>query len=51
MADLAVYLLGLTGMTGVDLRDQIEAKMTKNAARVYQRLPNVVLAKGASEDD
>ena len=50
MADLAVYLLGLAEMTGVDLQDQIEAKMTKNAAR-YQRLPNGVLAKGTSEDD
>ena len=38
-------------MTGVDLQDQIEAKMTKNAARVYQRLPNGALVKGASEPD
>lgn len=51
MADLAVYLLGLAEMTGVDLQDQIEAKMTKNAAHVYQCLPNGVLAKGTSEAD
>jgi hypothetical protein len=33
-------------MTGVDLPDEIEAKMAKNEARTYQRLPNGVLAKG-----
>ena len=36
-------------MTGVDLQDEIEAKMAKNEARSYQRLPNGVLAK--SHDD
>ncbi len=36
-------------MTGVDLQDQIEAKMAKNAARVYRRLPNGALAKDTSE--
>ena len=45
LADVAIYLLGLAEMTGVDLQDEIEAKMAKNAARVYQRLPNGVLAK------
>ena len=38
-------LLSLAEMTGIDLQDQIEAKMAKNAKRVYQRLPNGVLAK------
>jgi hypothetical protein len=51
LADVAIYLLGLAEMTGVDLQDQIEAKMTKNAARVYRRLPNDLLAKGTSEAD
>jgi len=46
---VAIYLLGLAEMTGVDLQDEIEAKMAKNAARVYQRLANGVLAK--SSDD
>ena len=45
LADVAIYLLSLGEMTGIDLQDQIEAKMAKNAARVYQRLPNGVLAK------
>lgn len=49
LADVAIYLLGLAEMTGVDLQSQIEAKMAKNAARVYQRLPNGVLTKGPDE--
>jgi hypothetical protein len=51
LADAAIYLLGLAEMTGVDLQDQIEAKMAKNATRVYRRLPNGVLAKSTSEAD
>jgi NTP pyrophosphatase (non-canonical NTP hydrolase) len=49
LADVAIYLLGLAEMTGIDLQDEIEAKMTKNAARVYRRLPNGVLAKSSGE--
>ena len=51
LADVAIYLLSLAEMTGIDLQDQIDAKMTKNAARVYQRLPNGVLAKRRRNDD
>jgi hypothetical protein len=51
LADVAIYLLGLAEMTGVDLQDQIEAKMAKNAARVYRPLPNGVLAKSLDETD
>ncbi len=49
LADVAIYLLSLAEMTGVDLQDQLEAKMAKNEARVYQRLPNGALAKSTSE--
>jgi hypothetical protein len=38
-------------MTGIDLQDHIEAKMAKNAARVYRRLPNGVLAKRNADAD
>jgi hypothetical protein len=38
-------------MTGIDLQDQIEAKMAKNAARAYQRLPNGLLAKKNCDAD
>jgi hypothetical protein len=45
MADVAIYLLGLAQMTGVDLQDEIEAKIARNAECGYRRLPNGVLAK------
>ena len=51
LADVAIYLLSLAEMTGIDLQDQIEAKMAKNAARVYQPLPNGVLAKRNGDAD
>ena len=51
LADVAIYLLSLAEMTGIDLQDQIEAKMAKNAARVYQRLANGVLAKSNGDAD
>ena len=34
-------------MTGVDLQAEVEAKIEKNAARAYSRLPNGVLVKDA----
>ncbi len=46
---MAIYLLSLAEMTGIDLQNEIEAKMAKSAARVYQRLPNGVLAKSSGE--
>ena len=49
LADVAIYLLGLAEMTGIDLQDEIEAKMAKNLARVYHRLPNGALAKNSGE--
>ncbi|MDQ2814372.1 MAG: hypothetical protein M3Z75_21525 [Actinomycetota bacterium] len=39
LADVVIYLLGLAGMTGVDLQAEVEVKLAKNAARIYQRLP------------
>jgi hypothetical protein len=35
LADVAICLLGLAEMTGIDLQDEIEAKLAKNAARVF----------------
>src|SRR5437764_15283212 len=49
LADVAIYLLGLAEMTGVDLQDQVEAKLAKNATRTYRRLPNGALAKSPFE--
>ena len=49
LADVAIYLLGLAEMTGVNLQGEIEAKLATNAARVYQRQPNDALAKSSGE--
>jgi NTP pyrophosphatase (non-canonical NTP hydrolase) len=49
LADVAIYLLSVAEMTGVDLQDEIKAKMAKNTTRVYHPLPNGVLA--TSNDD
>jgi NTP pyrophosphatase (non-canonical NTP hydrolase) len=48
LADTAIYLLALAEMLGIDLQDEIEAKMTKNASRVCRRLPNGVLVKAGA---
>jgi hypothetical protein len=38
-------------MTGVDLQAEVEAKIEKNASRVYSRLPNGVLVKDPGSGD
>ncbi|HUK70245.1 MAG TPA: hypothetical protein VLW50_16065 [Streptosporangiaceae bacterium] len=48
LADTASHLLALAEMLGIDLQDEIEAKMAKNASRVYRRLPNGVLVKAGA---
>jgi NTP pyrophosphatase (non-canonical NTP hydrolase) len=40
LADVAIFLLGLSQMTGVDLAAEVEAKLKVNEARAYVRLPN-----------
>ena len=45
MADIAIYLLGLAQMQGVDLEKEILAKMKKNEARKYHRNDNGVMVK------
>ncbi|MGH8900094.1 MAG: MazG-like family protein [Egibacteraceae bacterium] len=37
LADVALYVLSLAEMAGVDLQDEVERKLRKNAARVYER--------------
>jgi NTP pyrophosphatase (non-canonical NTP hydrolase) len=40
LADVAIFLYGLAEMTGVDLDEQISAKLAVNQARTYTRLEN-----------
>lgn len=35
LADVALYVMGLATKTGIDLQDEMERKIAKNAKRVY----------------
>ena len=41
LADVAIYLLGLSEMLGYDLADEIEKKVFKNEKRVYKNIDGV----------
>ena len=43
IADIAIYLFGLSEMLGFDLEDEIVKKMRKNKKRVYKSVDGVVL--------
>jgi NTP pyrophosphatase (non-canonical NTP hydrolase) len=42
LADIAIYLLGLSEILGFDLGKEIEAKMKKNVKRKYQKVNGVL---------
>jgi NTP pyrophosphatase (non-canonical NTP hydrolase) len=39
LADVAIYLLGLAEMLGVELQEEVAAKLAKNTDRIYRPLP------------
>ena len=41
LADIAIYLMGLSEMLGFDLEDQILNKVSKNNKRVYKNIDGV----------
>lgn len=41
LADIAIYLMGLSEMLGFDLADEIEKKVFKNEKRVYKNIDGV----------
>jgi NTP pyrophosphatase (non-canonical NTP hydrolase) len=45
LADVMIYLAGLAQMTGVDLDAEVERKLAKNAARVYETGDDGVLRR------
>ena len=49
LADVAIYLLGLAEMTGVDLEAEVERKLAVNEAREYVRLANGTPVKAGKE--
>lgn len=42
LADIAIYLLGLSEMLGKDLQDEILKKVDKNSKRVYKNIDGVI---------
>lgn len=42
LADVAIYLLGLSEILGVDLQQEIERKMAINRARRYETIDGVL---------
>ncbi|MCI5521988.1 MAG: hypothetical protein MR411_05235 [Tenericutes bacterium] len=41
LADIAIYLMGLSEMLGFDLADEIEKKVSKNEKRIYKNIDGV----------
>lgn len=41
LADIAIYLMGLSEMLGFDLEDEIKKKHKKNVKRVYKTIDGV----------
>lgn len=41
LADVAIYLLGLSEMLGIDLEKEIEDKIIKNSERKYKKINGV----------
>ena len=41
LADIAIYLMGLSEMLGFDLADEIEKKVSKNEKRIYKNINGV----------
>lgn len=41
LADIAIYLMGLSEMLGFDLEDEIINKVKKNEQRVYKKIDGV----------
>lgn len=41
LADIAIYLMGLSEMLGFDLSDEVEKKVSKNEKRVYKNIDGV----------
>ena len=52
LADIAIYLLGLSEILGYNLKEQIENKMQKNEKRLYKKVGKsyIKIENGVNED-
>ncbi len=46
LADVAIYLMGISEILGINLEEEIVNKIEKNAKRVYVKKNNVFVKKG-----
>ena len=51
LADVAIYLLGLSEIFGIDLEDEIQKKFYKNSKREYKIIDGVNTRVKEFEDD
>ncbi len=51
LADVAIYLLGLSEILGIDLEDEIQKKVYKNSKREYKIIDGVNTRVKEFEDD
>lgn len=52
LADIAIYLLGLSEILGYNLKEQIEYKMQKNEKRIYKKVGKsyIKIENGVNKD-
>lgn len=50
LADVAIYLMGLAGMVGLDLEDEVTKKIEINSKREYVMVNGVLVKKGSKDD-
>ena len=50
LADVAIYLMGLSQIVGVDLQNEIEKKIEINKNRKYVLVNGVLVKKGSRDD-
>ena len=52
LADIAIYLLGLSEILGYNLKEQIEYKMQKNEKRIYKNVGKsyIKIENGVNKD-
>lgn len=50
IADIAIYLMGLSEILGFNLREEIEKKMAINEKREYVMVNGVLVKKGSADD-
>ena len=43
LADVAIYLMGISEILGINLEEEIQNKIKKNAQRVYKKVNGVLL--------